>query len=58
MMKTIFSEGSKHWWPATLIWAIAWISLGWLDPYLDLANLSMVVLIGSAAASLWLTPLW
>jgi len=58
MMKTIFSEGSKHWWPAMLIWVIAWISLGWLDSYLDLANLSMVLLIGSAAASLWLTPFW
>lgn len=58
MAKTFFSSWSQRWWPAIFIWGIAWISLSWLDPYLDLANLSMVLLIGSAAASLWLTPLW
>mgnify|MGYP006279057539 CR=1 FL=1 len=58
MPKIIFSSWSQHWWPAIVIWVFAWVALSWLDPYLDLANLSMVLLIGSAAASLWLTPFW
>jgi K+-sensing histidine kinase KdpD len=43
-------------WPALLIWTIAWALLFLLDPLLDLANLSMLLLLGSVAASLWLTP--
>lgn len=43
-------------WPALLIWAVAWALLFLLDPLLDLANLSMLLLLGSVAASLWLTP--
>ena len=43
-------------WPALLIWAVVWGLLFLLDPVLDLANLSMLLLLGSVAASLWLTP--
>lgn len=45
-------------WPALLIWTGVWGLLFFLDPLLDLANLSMLLLLGSVAASLWLTPIY
>jgi K+-sensing histidine kinase KdpD len=45
-------------WPAFLIWMIVWVLLFFLDPLLDLANLSMLLLLGSVTASLWLTPVY
>ncbi|MFM8467192.1 MAG: histidine kinase dimerization/phospho-acceptor domain-containing protein [Oxalobacteraceae bacterium] len=50
-----FASSTALRWPALLIWTIAWALLFLLDPLLDLANLSML-LLGSVAASLWLTP--
>jgi two-component system sensor histidine kinase KdpD len=44
-------------WPALLIWSAIWLILLAADPWLDLANLSLILLTGSAAASLWLPPL-
>ena len=45
-------------WPALLIWVVTWFLLFLLDPLLDLANLSMLLLLGSVAASLWLRPVY
>lgn len=44
-------------WPALLIWAAVWLLLLALDPWVDLATLSLLLLAGSVAASLWLSPL-
>ncbi len=44
-------------WPALLIWSAVWLLLIALDPWLDLATLSLLLLSGSVAASLWLRPL-
>ena len=44
-------------WPALLIWSAIWLILLAADPWLDLANLSLILLTGSVAASLWLAPL-
>ena len=43
--------------PALLIWSAIWLILLAADPWLDLANLSLILLTGSVAASLWLAPL-
>lgn len=45
-------------WPALLIWAAVWVLLLAADPWLDLSNLSLLLLTGSAAASLFLSPAW
>ncbi len=45
-------------WPAILIWVAVWILLLAVDPWLDLSNLSLLLLTGSAAASLFLPPYW
>lgn len=44
-------------WPAPLIWASIWLVLLLADPWIDLANLSLILLVGSVAASLWVPPL-
>ncbi len=45
-------------WPALLIWTAVWILLLAADSWLDLYNLSLLLLTGSAAASLFLAPSW
>ena len=42
--------------PSLLILAVVWGILFALDPWLDLGNLSLILLTGSVAASLWLAP--
>lgn len=45
-------------WPALLIWTAVWVLLLAADPWLDLSNLSLLLLTGSAAASVFLAPGW
>lgn len=45
-------------WPAILIWVAVWVLLLAADPWLDLSNLSLLLLTGSVAASLFIAPIW
>lgn len=44
-------------WPAFLVWCLAWCLMLALDQHLDLANLSMILILAASVASLWLSPL-
>jgi two-component system, OmpR family, sensor histidine kinase KdpD len=44
-------------WPAALVWATGAVAMAALDGRVDLANLAMLLVLSSAAASLWL-PAW
>ncbi len=41
-------------WPAVVAWALGWAALLALDGRVDLSNLAMLLVLGSAVASLWL----
>ncbi|MDM4767110.1 ATP-binding protein [Pelomonas sp. SE-A7] len=43
----------KHRWPALLVWALGWLAMFALDGRVDLANLSMLLVMSAALASLW-----
>ena len=58
LFKDVPEKHSGIRWPALLIWLIVWPLLFLLDPLLDLANLSMLLLLGSVGASLWLSPVY
>jgi len=54
---TAFWTRWPHGWTAVPIWALAWSAMLVLDRRVDLANLSMLVVLASALSSLWL-PAW
>jgi len=51
-------EASRlHWWPAAVVWLTAWLAMFVLDAHLDLANLALMLVLASALAALWSSPL-
>ena len=46
-----------HHWPAFMVWCLAWCLMLLLDQHLDLANLSMILILAASVASLWLSPM-
>lgn len=56
MLSFCLSRYRPHW-PALLVWFLAWCLMLVLDPYFDLANLSMILILAASVASLWLSPL-
>ena len=55
MLSFKLSRYLRHW-PAFLVWCLAWCLMFLLDPHLDLANLSMILILAASVASLWLAP--
>jgi two-component system sensor histidine kinase KdpD len=54
--KQFWQEFSSHW-PALLVWFLAWCVMLVLDQHIELANLSMILILAASVASLWLAPL-
>ncbi len=44
-------------WPAILIWLSAWAGLVYLDGFLNLGNLALLLVLASACAGLWLSAI-
>ena len=44
-------------WPAALAWLVAWIAMFGLDGHIDLGNQALILVLASAVAALWWSPL-
>ncbi len=51
------SRTHSNGWKGLLVWCLAWASMAWLDERISMPNLALVLVLGSAAAGVWLRPL-
>jgi len=43
------------WWPAVVVWFVAWVAMFVLDGHIDLGNQALILVLAAALAALWLT---
>ena len=41
-------------WPAALVWLLAWLAMALLDEHVDISNQALILVLAAALAALWL----
>jgi len=51
------SRSRPNSWIGWLVWCLAWASMAWLDGRISMPNLALLLVLGSAVAGVWLSPI-
>ena len=51
---TVRKHPVSRYWPAAVVWLLAWLAMALLDGHVDLANQALILVVAAALAALWL----
>ena len=54
---TVRNHSLSGYWPAAVVWLLAWLAMALLDGHIDIANQALILVVAAALAALWLPAL-